>query len=116
MTAQRAETAPAHRVAGALAAALLSAALLAGCSSEGAQTDCNLDACSVTFDRGVDAKASVLGVEAKLISSQGDQITVEVAGEQISLTVGQAATEIAGLRVSLESVNDTQAVVQIARA
>jgi hypothetical protein len=99
-------------VAAGLAAGL---ALLAGCSSEGAATDCGVDECTVTFDRGVDAKASILGVEARLVGVEGDRATVEVAGEQLTLTVGQQSTEVGGLYVSLESVTDTEAKVRIGR-
>jgi hypothetical protein len=98
-----------------IAGALLGLTLVTGCSSDGANTDCSLDACTVTFDKGVDAKASVLGVDAKLVAADGDKITVEVAGEQLSLTVGQPATEVGGLSVSLDSVSDSQVVVKIAR-
>jgi hypothetical protein len=106
---------PTRRAAGLLAGLALGVALLAGCSSEGASTDCGLDACTVTFDRGVDASATILGVEAKLIGAQGDQVTVEVAGEQLSLTVGQQATEAGGFAVSLDSVTDQQVKIRVAR-
>ena len=106
---------PARRAAALAVGLALGVAVLGGCSSEGASTDCGLDACTVTFERGVDAKAEVLGVEAKLIGADGDKVTVEVAGEQLSLTVGQQAAEVGGLYVSLDSVNDSQAVVRIGR-
>ncbi|MBM0229804.1 MULTISPECIES: hypothetical protein [Micromonospora] len=106
---------PTRRAAGLLAGLALGVALLAGCSSEGASTDCGLDACTVTFDRGVDASATIFGVEAKLIGAQGDQVTVEVAGEQLSLTVGQQATEAGGFAVSLDSVTDQQVKIRVAR-
>ncbi|WP_346535040.1 hypothetical protein [Micromonospora sp. DPT] len=106
---------PTRRAAGLLAGLALGVAVLAGCSSEGADTDCGLDACTVTFDRGVDAKANILGVEAKLIGAQGDQVTVEVAGEQLSLTVGQQATEVGGFAVTLDSVTDQQVKIRVAR-
>nr|WP_246466629.1 hypothetical protein [Allocatelliglobosispora scoriae] len=93
---------------------MLSVAFLAGCG-EGSDTSCDLDACTVTFDRGVEAKASVLGIEAKLISAQNDTVTLEVAGEQITLTVGQAGTEVAGLMVTLESVSEEKVGIRIAR-
>jgi hypothetical protein len=93
----------------------LGLAVLAGCDSEGAQTDCSLDACTVTFDRGVDASASILGVQAKLIGADDDKVTIEVAGEQVSATVGEKATEVGGMQVSVESVTDSQVVVKIAR-
>ncbi|WP_320068014.1 hypothetical protein [Micromonospora sp. RTGN7] len=106
---------PIRRAAGLLAGLALGAALLAGCSSEGASTDCGLDACTVTFDRGVEASATILGVEAKLIGAQGDQVTVEVAGEQLSLTVGQQATEVAGFAVTLDGVTDQEVKIRVSR-
>lgn len=106
---------PVRRAAGLLAGLAFGAALLAGCSSQGASTDCGLDACTVTFNRGVEASASILGVEAKLVGVQGNQVTVEVAGEQLSLTTGQQATDAGGFQVSLDSVTDQQVVVRVAR-
>jgi len=98
------------------AAALLSLTLLTACNqSEGTDVDCGLDQCTVTFERGVDAKASVLGVEAKVVKVEGDKVTVEVAGEQLTLTVGQPATEAEGLQVTLESVTDTEIKIKISR-
>jgi len=93
----------------------LAAAVLSGCSSEGASTDCGLDQCTVTFDRGVEAQASVLGIDAKLVSAEGDQVTLDIGGEQLTLTVGQGGTEVAGLNVTLESVTDANVVVKLAR-
>lgn len=104
---------PIARFAAALA---LAAALLAGCSSEGASTDCGLDQCTVTFDRSMQGEVSVLGVDAKFIGADGDQVTVEVAGEQLSLTVGQQAAEVGGLSVSLDSVTDTEVAIRVGRS
>ncbi|MEO3778657.1 hypothetical protein ABGB16_17755 [Micromonospora sp. B11E3] len=106
---------PTRRAGGLLAGLALGVALLAGCSSEGASTDCGLDACTVTFDRGVEANATILGVEAKLVGAQGDQVTVEVAGEQLSLTVGQQATEVGGFAVTLDSVTEDQVKIRVSR-
>jgi hypothetical protein len=102
-------------IARSVAALALGLAVLTGCSSEGADTNCGIDQCTVTFDRGVDAQASVLGVDAKLVNAEDDKVTIEVAGEQLTLTVGQQGTEVAGLNVKLESVTDSQVVVQIGR-
>ena len=63
----------------------------------------------------MEASATILGVEAKLVGAQGDQVTVEVAGEQLSLTVGQQATEVGGFQVSLDDVTDQQVVLRVAR-
>jgi hypothetical protein len=105
-------SAPIARAAAALA---LGAALLAGCSSEGASTDCGLDQCTVTFDRGVQGEVNVLGVNAKFIGADGDKVTLEVAGEQVSLTVGQQAADVGGLAVSVESATENEVVVRVGR-
>lgn len=102
-----------RRAAGLLAAVALGVIVLAGCSSEGATTDCGLDSCTITFNRGVDARASILGIEARLIGVDGDKVTIEVAGEQLTLTVGQQATEVGGLYATVESANEEQVVVRI---
>lgn len=106
---------PVRRLAGLLAGLALGAAVLAGCGSENATTDCGLDSCTVTFNRGVDARASILGVEARLVGVDGDRVTIEVAGERLTLTVGQQGTEIGGLYASIESADADQVVVRIGR-
>lgn len=105
--------APLARPAALLAAAVLTAALVAGCGSD--DVSCGLDACTVTYERGVQASASVLGVEAKLLSADDSSVTIEVAGEQIQLTKGQQAVEVGGLQASLESVTPDQVKVRIGR-
>lgn len=102
-------------MAGVILALLLGLAGLAGCGSEGVDTTCGLDQCTVTFDRGAQGEVNVLGVRAKLIEAQGDQVTLEVAGERVSLTVGQGAAEVGGLQVSLDRVTAEQVAVKIAR-
>jgi hypothetical protein len=104
-------TAP--RVAALLASAALGLAVLSGCSND--NVSCTLDACTVTIDRSVNASASVLGVEAKLISADDNTVTLEVAGEQIQLSKGQQAVDVAGLRVSLDSITSDAVNLQVAR-
>ncbi len=104
-------TAP--RLAALFASAALGLAVLTGCSSD--NVDCGLDACTVTYERGVAASASVLGVEAKLVSADDNTVTIEVAGEQVQLTKGQQAVDVAGLQASLESVTQDQVKVRIGR-
>ncbi|WTD65240.1 hypothetical protein OG811_21270 [Micromonospora sp. NBC_01638] len=106
---------PIRRAAGLFAGLALGLAVLAGCSSQGASTDCGLDACTVTFERGVEASATILGVEAKLVGAEGDQVTIEVAGEQLSLTTGQEAAEAGGFAVTLDSVTDQQVKIRVSR-
>lgn len=108
----------AHRTKGigALAAVgALAAALLAGCGGgdeDGSKTKCSLNSCTVTFDRGVDASASVLGVEAKLVSVENSQATIRLAGQQVTIPVGQDASS-GGLNVAVQSITADQVVVQI---
>ncbi|MGC4869809.1 hypothetical protein ACLQ3B_30700 [Micromonospora sp. DT53] len=104
-----------RRAAGLVAGLALGLAVLAGCSSQGASTDCAVDACTVTFERGVDASTTILGVEAKLVGAEGDQVTVEVAGEQLTLTTGQQAAEAGGFAVTLDSVTDQQVKIRVSR-
>ena len=96
-----------------LASLALTATLLAGCSND--NVDCGLNACTVTIDRQSDASVNVLGVEAKFISADANTVTLDVAGEQIQLTKGQQAVEVAGLQVSLDSVTSDAIGLQISR-
>lgn len=104
-----------RRVAALLAAAGLALSAPAGCGSEGADTSCGLDNCTVTFQRGVQASVDIFGVQAKLIGAQDDRVTVEVAGERLELTVGQQAVQAGAFSVSLTSVTDSEVVVRIGR-
>jgi hypothetical protein len=108
-----ATTRPARRLAGLLVGVALGLAVLAGCSND--NVDCGLDQCTVTLDRSVDAHASVLGVEAKFIGADGNNVTVEVAGERVSLSVGQQAVQVGGLNVSLASVTPEDISLTVAR-
>jgi tRNA threonylcarbamoyladenosine modification (KEOPS) complex Pcc1 subunit len=42
-------------------------------------------------------------------------VTLEVAGERVQLTVGQQAADVAGLKVSLDSVTQDTVQVRVAR-
>ncbi|MEU8813169.1 hypothetical protein [Actinoplanes sp. NPDC048796] len=105
---------PTRRIAAALTSAALGLALLTGCSSD--NVDCGLDQCTVTIQRETSASASFLGVEAKFISADANTVTLEVAGEQISLTKGQQAVEVAGLQVQLDSVTADTIGLQVSKA
>ncbi|MFF5078895.1 hypothetical protein ACFY36_17720 [Actinoplanes sp. NPDC000266] len=105
---------PTRRIAAALISATLGLALLTGCSSD--NVDCGLDQCTVTIQRETNASASFLGVEAKFLSADANTVTLEVAGEQISLTKGQQAVEVAGLQVQLDSVTNDAIGLQVSKA
>ncbi|MDY7087248.1 MAG: hypothetical protein SYR96_19290 [Actinomycetota bacterium] len=104
---------PTRRLALVLSSATLLGALLAGCSSD--NVSCGLDQCTVSIERETNASASFLGVEAKFISADANTVTLQVAGEQISLTKGQQAVEVAGLQVSLDSVTQDRIGLQVSR-
>jgi outer membrane murein-binding lipoprotein Lpp len=103
----------APRLAALFTAAVLGAGLLAGCSSD--NVSCGLDQCTVTIDRTVNASADVLGVEAKFLSADQNTVTMEIAGEQIQLTKGQQAVEVAGLQVTLDSITADNIGIQVSR-
>jgi hypothetical protein len=106
------------RVAVSAASAALAAVLLAGCSGDGSDVSCSLDSCDVTFDRGVDANASVLGVDVELVGVQNDQVTVKVADKEINVPVGDAAgtAEAGGLRFDVQEVTDSKVVMKVSKA
>ena len=105
---------PARRAATVLAAAVLGLAALTACSSD--NVSCGVDQCTVTLDRGVDASATVLGIEARVVAVEGDLVTVEVAGEQLQLTTGQQAAEVGGLMVSVQKVTADDIQLRVSRA
>jgi hypothetical protein len=100
-----------------LAATMLTA-LAVGCaaacggSEGGSQTSCSLDGCTVTFPRTGPAEASVLGVKAKLAGVDGGNVTLEVAGQTVTVPVGGEASAN-GFTVRVERVTDTEVVARI---
>jgi hypothetical protein len=103
---------PVRRKLALLPLLLLPLGTLAACSSEGAETDCTINACTVTFNRGVDARASILGVEAELVSVQGQNVTMKIAGQQITVPVGEGE-QAEGFNVAVQSVTQDNVVVKI---
>jgi hypothetical protein len=101
------------RLFAALSSATLGLALLTGCTSD--NVSCGLDQCTVTIEKEVNASASVLGVEAKFVSADADTVTLDVAGERISLTKGQQAVDVGGLSVSLDSVTADTVSFEVSR-
>jgi hypothetical protein len=85
---------------------------LTGCGGEGTTTNCTLDSCTVTFDRSVDAKAQILGVEARLVKVKGKDVTLEVAGTEVTAPVGQPV-DVNGFQVEVQEVTDSEVKVKI---
>lgn len=93
--------------------AFLGVLTLVGCDDgENTSTDCGLNQCTVTFDRGVDANARVLGVEVTLVRVDGDVATLEVAGEPVQVSVDQS-TGVGPVTVSLREITDDAVKVRI---
>ncbi len=88
----------------------LGAALLTGCGGdgEGADVNCNLQECTVTFQRDMDASASVFGVEARLVGVHDDVVTIDIAGNSLTIP---ANGEAEGVQV--REVTEEQVVVVI---
>lgn len=103
---------PLRRKLAVLPLLLLPLGAAAACGGEGAKTDCNVNSCTVTFDRGVDANASILGVKAELVSVQGQNVTLKIAGQQVTVPVG-GQQQSDGFDVAVQSVTKDQVVVKI---
>lgn len=87
---------------------------VAACTAEGpgSKTDCAVSGCTVTFARGVDAKASILGIEAKLISVNGNLVTLSVGGQEVTVPVGETRSAD-GSTVTVQEVTGDKVVVKI---
>ncbi|MFI0445231.1 hypothetical protein [Actinomadura sp. 6N118] len=106
---------PVRRKLAVLPLVLLPFATVAACGGENTKTDCNLNACTITFDRGVDASASILGIKAELVSVQGDNVTMKVGNQQITVPVGEAE-QSEGFNVQVQSVTKDNVVVKISNS
>jgi hypothetical protein len=99
-----------------IAAATLAVGLLAGCSGDGADVSCNLNDCTVTMDRGVNAQAGVLGIDVKLDSATDDQVTLEVDGNKVSIpTAGNSTADVGGLTVTVQQVTGDKVVLKVTK-
>ncbi|WP_181723183.1 hypothetical protein [Nocardia gipuzkoensis] len=87
---------------------------VAACTTEGpgTKTDCAVSGCTVTFARGVDARASILGIEAKLIAVNGNLVTLSVGGQEVTVPVGETQSAD-GSTVTVQEVTDDKVVVKI---
>jgi hypothetical protein len=84
------------------------------CGGEGAQTDCSLTGCTVTFPRSGDSEVSLLGIKAKLVGAESGSATLEVAGQTVTVPVGgQVAAD--NFTVGVERITDTEVVVRISQ-
>lgn len=113
MTTPRTRTLLGPRAAATLAAAALATGLLAGCG-DGAETDCSLSECTITFDRDEEGSANVLGVTVELVEASDSQATVSVAGRETTIPVNDTR-EVAGMDVQVSSITADEVVVLVSR-
>ncbi|WP_227982020.1 hypothetical protein [Nocardia spumae] len=87
----------------------------AACTVHGAGTTtaCKVDGCTITFDRGVNAKASVLGVDAELVAVEGNQVTLSVGGQKVTVPVGESGSTDGGATVKVREVTSDRVIVDI---
>ena len=94
--------------------ALFAPAGVAACSAKGAGTtsECTTSGCTVTFDRGMHAKASLLGVDAELVAVNDNTVTIKVAGQDVDVPIGETRSA-EGLNVSVQEVTDEKVVIRL---
>ncbi|MFC6010603.1 hypothetical protein [Nocardia lasii] len=92
--------------------ALLLAPVTSACTMTGPGTtsECTVSGCTITFERGVSAKASVLGIDAELIAVNGDLVTLAIGGQQVTIPVGESQASN-GTDVRVSEVTDEKVVV-----
>jgi hypothetical protein len=91
---------------------LLALGAAAACGGENSKTSCGVNSCTVTFDRGVEASATVLGVKAELVKVQGETVTLKIGGQTVTVPAGDGQ-QAEGFDVSVQSVTKDQVVVKI---
>jgi len=103
------------RLSGAALGAGLLIAGLTGCGGSGTDTQCSTTSCTVTFDRGVDAEASILGVSAELVRVRDQQATLRVAGQTVTVPVG-GSKQGGDFTVAVREITADSVVVKVALA
>ena len=99
-----------RRFAAVATAAVLALGGLSACSSD--NVECSTNACTVTFDRGVEAESSVLGVEVKLLGVDNGVVRLDVGGTTVSVPV-DGSTQAQGFDITVQKVTDSEVVVRI---
>ncbi len=76
----------------------------------GTTSECTVSGCTVTFDRGVNAKASVLGIDAELVAVNGNIVTLRIGGQEVTVPAGESQPA-QGMDVRVSEVTDEKVVV-----
>ncbi|MFI9508876.1 hypothetical protein [Nocardia sp. NPDC052566] len=105
---------PFRRTVALCAFALLTPLVAAACTAEGPgyQSDCAVSGCTVTFTRGVNAKANILGVDAELVAVNGNTVTLRVGGQEVNVPVGETQPAN-GLNITVQEVTQEKVVVKL---
>ncbi|MFC9974064.1 hypothetical protein ACFVH6_24505 [Spirillospora sp. NPDC127200] len=104
------------RTARALPLLLLPLGAAAACGGENTTTDCSVNACTITFDRGVDASANILGAKVELVDVQGDTVTLKIGGQQVSVPLENEQQQADGFNVDVTSVTKDKVVVKVSHS
>ena len=99
-----------RRLATVAAALVIGMGALTACSSD--NVDCTTNACTVTFDRGVEAESSVLGVDIKLVGVDNGVVKVDIEGTTVSVPV-DGSTQAQGFDITVQKVTDSQVVIRV---
>lgn len=99
-----------RRLAAVPVALVLALGGVAACSSD--NVECSTNACTVTFDRGVEASSSVLGVQVKLLGVDNGVVRLDVGGTTVSVPVDGSA-QAQGFDISVQKVTDAEVVVRV---
>ncbi|WP_083983676.1 hypothetical protein [Actinomadura hibisca] len=103
------------RSARALPLLLLPLGAAAACGGENTSTDCSVNSCTITFDRGVNASANILGAKVELVGVQGDTVNLRIGGQQVSVPL-EAEQQADGFNVDVTSVTKENVVVKISHS
>lgn len=97
-----------------LIAAPLAALALAACSAEGenASAKCDASACTLTFNRGVDANVEILGVKAELVTATDKTVTMKLAGNELTIPVGENETS-GNFDVTVQEITKDKVVLAV---
>lgn len=92
--------------------AALTLALMAGCSSD--NTSCNGTTCTITFDRDAKSTASFLGIDMELVSVNGQNVNLKIAGQQVTVPVNDDQTS-GNFNVRVTSVTKDHVVITVSQ-
>jgi hypothetical protein len=99
-----------RRLATVAAALAIGLGALTACSSD--NVECTTSACTVTFDRGVEAESNVLGVDIKLVGVDNGVVKIDIEGTTVSVPV-DGSTQAEGFDITVQKVTDSEVVVRV---